>query len=111
MSEPSLPPHVVAFIEAHIHAVEQLRALLLLRETAPKAWTASELCAALRTSQESAAARLADLAQRGLLSVAADAYTYSGVEDATLADVSRLLESHRVAMIQLIYSKPVLTRG
>jgi hypothetical protein len=110
VSEIGLPPHVAEFVLQHIHAVEQLRALLLLRETAPKEWSPRELCYALRTSIESASARLFDLHGRGFLSVRDDAserkYQYTGKDDALLVDVARLLETHPVSMIRLIYSRP-----
>lgn len=67
MADP-LSDDVRRFIDAHISSVEQLEALILLKEDTSKEWSPQEVAKALYTSEESAAARLADLHKHGLVS-------------------------------------------
>ncbi len=110
MTSSTLPTEVIDFILEHIHSVEQLRALLLIRETATKEWSARELCYALRTSLDSARSRLVDLERRGLLASREDSsdryYFYDGAHEEVVAQVAAMHETHRVSMIELIYSRP-----
>ena len=97
------------FILRHIATVDHLRALLLLREEAGRAWTAMEVTAALYLQPKAASGVLASLEASGLLSSAGGEYRYGPrtPELARLADELATLDRERpVTLIKLIYSRP-----
>src|SRR5690606_37612861 len=65
LATPSLPQHVVRFIEQHIHSVLQLEILLLLRERGGQ-WSPTNVAEELRITEQSAVFRLRDLHLRKL---------------------------------------------
>src|SRR5688572_26691650 len=67
VAEPTLSEETERLIQQHIHSVEQLEVLLLLRDRRDRAWTAAEVSRELRTISSSAAQRLSDLVRRGFL--------------------------------------------
>lgn len=85
-----LPVDVVAFLDEHIHSVEQLEILLLLRRTAPQAWSGETVSAHLRGNAGSAEARLSDLHQRGLIERQVDAAA-TGTRGAAASEAGRAL--------------------
>jgi hypothetical protein len=106
-----IPDAVKRFLATHIHSVEQLETLLLLKENRDKEWSADEVSGRLYTPPNSAAMRLADLERRGLAAEhpgSPPVYRYS-LSDPALADaVDRLAgiyKTHRLTVIHLIYSK------
>jgi predicted ArsR family transcriptional regulator len=111
MADP-LSDDVRRFIDAHISSVEQLEALILLKEDTSKELTAQEVAKALYTSEESSAARLADLHKQGLLSqVRADVtrYRYEPRSSDLRTGVEVTLDAYakrKVAVINQIFVGP-----
>jgi predicted ArsR family transcriptional regulator len=100
------------FVAEHIHSLHQLEVLLLLQRTAPRAWTAAQTAAELRTNPAAAAATLAKLAERGLLATSTGAdptYTYAPaapeLDEAVIA-LAEMYEERRLTVIDLIFSSP-----
>lgn len=105
-------PAAARFIKEHIASVPSLEALLLMRRTPEKKWTAAMMAAALYLDIRQTAALLADLAQRGLCSTQPDSETAyfwppAILEIAAGVDgVAEHYERHLVAVTNLIHSKP-----
>lgn len=108
MSVVGFPDDVRRFVTEHIHSVEQLEALLLLRAE-PRAWSANDMSARLFSSPASVAMRLADLQERGLVDREGNDYRYA-VRDAalnnTIGALSAIYRTRKDAVIGLIFSKP-----
>ena len=95
-------------ITEHIHSVEQLDVLLLLRAAPDKDWSAAEVARALVSQPDTAETRLADLAARKLLQHSGDGYRYSA-DAKTAKAVTELAEAYatrRTTVIGMIFSKP-----
>ncbi|WP_164008928.1 hypothetical protein [Pyxidicoccus trucidator] len=113
MSDAGLPPRVQRFITTHIDSLEKLEVLLLLRARAEREWTASEVSLELRITESSAAARLSDLASRGLLvgnGATPPSYRFSPAnsEDVqSVAEVAAVYGAKRVSVISFIFSRPL----
>lgn len=110
LATPSLPQHVVRFIEQHIHSVLQLEILLLLRERGGQ-WSPTNVAEELRITEQSAEFRLRDLHLRKLASYdpSADAYSYSPKTERLGLLVDDLAVSYatmRYTVINLIFSVP-----
>ena len=92
----------------HIVSVEQLEILLLLREHRARSWTADRVNDQIQSSRESVEARLADLAQRGLLHRAGEVYQYRPAPELELAmtEVARAYSESRFTIIDVIFAKP-----
>lgn len=101
-----LPQDVNRFLEAHIDSVEQLEALILLREEPGRAWTAAEVSERLKTSRGSVDIRLADLVRHGLLEHADETFSYTavGVTDSRVRDLALCFQSRRAAVIARIFN-------
>lgn len=101
-----LPQHVNQFLEEHIDSVEQLEALILLSEEPGRAWTATEVSERLRTSRGSVLIRLTALVEGGLLQQRGDTFAYltTGATDRQVRDLAACFKSHRVAVIQAIFT-------
>ena len=98
------------FIHTHIHSVEQLEVLLLLR-AAGGTWSGETVARELRISPISAAGRLADLQRRHLLAPAAEpgTYSYAPATEQLAETVSHLAATYvqaRFTIINLIFSSP-----
>ncbi|MFO7178436.1 MAG: hypothetical protein DIU78_007040 [Pseudomonadota bacterium] len=114
MTQSELPREVQELIAQHITSVEQLEVLLLLREHADREWSASAVSEEIRTSERSAAARLADLRTRGFLTSREDAgvtlYRFDPLTDTlrrAVASLSQVYRERRYTIIDLIFSKPI----
>lgn len=98
------------FILRHIHTLEQLDILLLLLDSAPRAWPDFEIAASLRTTPESARTRLSRLVSDGLIAVTTDSspkYLYKPRTDALDREaraLSTCYRERRVAVITQIFS-------
>jgi hypothetical protein len=108
-----LPEEVRRFIAHHIDSVEQLEILLLLHQQPGRAWSSEAVARELRIPSKSAGERLEDMVHDGPLSrqgVSPEEYRY-GPESMKLDDAVRGLATryatHRVSVINLIYSKPI----
>jgi len=108
-----LSARVCQFIDQNIESLAQLETLLLLRRHPDKSWDSAGIAKALYIAPEQAARLLADLGRRGMTSAtAASSLHYSFIPssadyDATIAEVALAYEERRVAVISLIYSKPL----
>lgn len=101
------------FIDQHIESLALLEALLLLRSNPQRDWDAAEMAKALYIPPDQAGTLLADLNRRGFAKTATPGhvlYSY-GVADAAIdrwiAEVASAYSNRRVAVISLIYSKPL----
>ena len=96
----------------HIHSIEQLEVLILLRAAPDRAWSAPEVNHELQSSVMSIQDRLGDLAARGLLSVREAettlVYRYAPSTDEIrrLCDeLATAYKERRLAVVNLIYAK------
>jgi hypothetical protein len=106
-------PHFRQFIDQNIQSVAQLEALILLRRESQRDWNAEEIGRALYIPPDLAATLLADFGRRGLAKVVVQPnvrYTYqiadAGV-DQLISEIASAYQDRRVALISLIYSKPL----
>jgi hypothetical protein len=109
-----LPQDVRKLIGDHIVSVEQLEILLLLRDRSESEWNAKALSEEARTSERSAATRLADLEGRGFLSGRDDRgtslYRYNPSTGWLAHAVELLAKAYaerRYTVIDLIFAKPI----
>lgn len=98
-----------SFINKHIHSLEQLEILLLLRDHSEKAWDVQSICRQLALQPESVALRLADLHGRGFISrEPGEALSYRfGAPSAIIDDLAAAYRAQRVSITTLIFSKPL----
>ncbi|RYZ81535.1 MAG: hypothetical protein EOP04_23800 [Proteobacteria bacterium] len=110
MASSALDSHVEAFILNCINSVEQFEILLLLRQT--HQLDAETINRQLRTSLTSVEKRLEDLARKNLISKQETgghiSYFYDPPEryKAIIDQLVGLYSTHRVAIINLIFSRP-----
>ncbi len=113
MTYEAISQDVKDFVATHINSVEQLEVLLLLRMHAEREWSADSLSKELRIDASWAAMRMADLCSRGLLAACASidiSYQYHPSTPELRRIVGLLADTYaerRVAIINLIYSKPL----
>jgi hypothetical protein len=111
-AEEPIPEIVRRFIIEHINSVESLEVLLLLSAGTIREYTAEEVSQVLRTSLESAAARLRELHQTKVLArvETAQALKYRFDPSApganVVADLEKVYKTRRVSVISFIYSNP-----
>lgn len=104
-----LNAEVRAFIHTHIHSVEQLEVLLLLRRERSRLFTGDEVARELRVHPTSAARWLEDLAGRRFALGDGERFQFHPEGLTAERDVNALAAAYadaRVAVIQLIFSKP-----
>ena len=113
MSPPAFSEALRAFIREHISSVEQVEVLLLLYRTSPREWSAVTVGRELRIDPVSAARRLADFHDQGLVSVRladeAILYWYEGsspADDRMIAELGREFRDRRTSLISLIFASP-----
>lgn len=113
MQDEGIPDDVRELLLEHVDTVAQLEILLLLHDSRPEVWPADRVAQRLALDPRSAAARLADLADRGFFSTALDGdvqtWTYaptSPAMDAVVQRLGRAYKERRVAVISLIFSRP-----
>lgn len=105
MSEP-LPDHVDALIAEHIHSVEQLLVLLVVRRRTSGV-TLEEVMRDVRTSRHSIAIRLSDLVARGFVAADDESFRYvpDGADrDAAVDELARLYQTRRSSLIHAIFA-------
>lgn len=111
--ERQLPDEVARFIADHITSVEQLEILLLLRSAPGEEWSARKVCEAIRTSEHSAARRLADLEAGGLIvarSASERLYRYCPSSEVLAEAIDRLASAYaelRYKVLDAIFSNPI----
>ena len=106
------PTDVRQFIERHVESIVQLEALLLVRQDPAQQWNAEQLAKSLYISPEMSADLLSDLARRGFLrdqAASGAEFSYGPDEptDGVIGRLASIYQERRVAVISLIYSKPV----
>ena len=104
-------PEVERFLHEDIESVRQLEVLLHVRAGAPRAYTADEVSATLRSGPAWTAQQLEDLRAKGLLEEVAPqpppAYRYAPGGQAGLVDeVERLFTRRKPKVIELIFAGP-----
>jgi hypothetical protein len=108
-----ITPELKQFIELHIESVQQLEALLLLRGDPQRDWQAADIAKALYVPEEAAVALLADFCRRGFATMNPPqgpkvAYRPRDQDnDRLIAELHSAYQDRRVAVISLIYSKPI----
>jgi hypothetical protein len=112
VTEEGISQTVRTFIADHIESVVQLEILLLLFNAPGKDWRADDIGRELRIDPSWAAAQLADLCSRGLITCDEGPnpnYRYGprspDIEQA-IVDLNRAYTDMRVTVISLIFSKP-----
>ena len=112
MSE-DFPTDIQRFIEQNIESLAQLEALLLLRREPERQWEAVELAKSLYIPQEMAVSLLGDFGKRGFVTESPPEdvrYVYRSIDaetDETIDRLAAIYRERRVAVISLIYSKPI----
>jgi len=110
MPEENLDEKITAFIFSFINSVELLEILILLRLKGEL--DVETIDRELRTSTTSVEKRLADLLRKGLVGVreqtSKTTYFYTPTEkyEETIHRLIQLYSSHRVSVINAIFSKP-----
>lgn len=95
-----LPDDVHQFVTAHIASVPHLEALLLIWDTAPRAWSAAEIAHRVYLSEERAALVLRDLAAHGWVAAADSGYAFDAKSpDAPM--IAHLAEHYRSNLIRI----------
>lgn len=113
-SEPALPEiseDVVRFIADYIDSVPQLEALLLLWDTAPRAWSIDELAARIYVSPQATQDIAAALERRRVLrrdERGAYAFDPEGASGARMAEVAETYRRRLAQVAGLIHSKASL---
>ena len=101
------------FVEHHIESVPQLEALLLLRKEPQREWEAADISKALYIPDDVAGSLLIDFVRRGfaiMLPPEKAKFAYRARDDASDRLIEELQAAYfdrRVAIISLIYSKPL----
>jgi hypothetical protein len=101
------------FVEHNIESVPQLEALLLLRKEPDRAWSAVDIAKALYIQEDAAAALLAEFVRREFAKYpTSDAgnIIYRARDQTTdrlIDELQAAYQDRRVAVISLIYSKPL----
>ncbi len=112
MKKQGIPRDVEEFILRSIHSVEQLEILLLLAKDIDRDWTVEEILSVIKTAPSSVESRLTDLCGRRLVSKrlvnVRTVYRCSMTPSVTscVHELSKFYESHKDAVITLIYSRP-----
>jgi predicted ArsR family transcriptional regulator len=107
-----IDPAVLAFVDRHICSIEQLEILLLVHRQRNRDWSARAVSDELRSNPESAAARLAELAEDGLVAAtnagSPPTYRYhaTGDADRTVAALADAYRDYRLRITERVFSKP-----
>lgn len=105
---PELPADVEAFVDRNVDTVAQLEGLLLIRESAPATWSATQLAARLYVAPEDAQVVLMTLHRRQLLESTDDGFHYAPAGELR-EQVDRLAAAYArqlIAITRLIHAKP-----
>jgi hypothetical protein len=109
MDQFELPADVQDFVLRYIDTVAELEGLLLAFGAPKKAWLASELGGRLYTSEPEAAAVLAALHGRGLLTRAHESFTFGPASpelERQVAQVAAAYPRCLIPLTRLIHAKP-----
>jgi hypothetical protein len=101
------------FIDQNIESLAQIEALLLLKQHPERSWNAEEIAKVLYVPAELAETLLADFVRRGFAKASSTtpvSYFYGPADenlDDLIGQVATAYQDRRVAIISLIYSKPL----
>jgi DNA-binding MarR family transcriptional regulator len=104
---------VKQFIDQNIESLAQLETLLLMRQDPQRGWDAAEIAKALYLPPEMATTLLTDFSRRGFVKAesAGETRYFYNIADTSLEQlinqVASAYQERRVAIISLIYSKPL----
>jgi hypothetical protein len=101
MEENEFPADMRRFLLASVPSIPHLEALMLLRGTAPKRWSADCLAPRLYVQREEAAAALADLAHSGLLRNDGLTFSYGATSGELASLIDRLAELYATHLVQV----------
>jgi hypothetical protein len=107
------PAELKQFIEFYIESVQQLEALLLLRGDPPRKWLAADIAKLLYVPENIASSLLADFVRRGFAKLeppSGSSYVYRCDDaelDRLIDQLAAAYQDRRVAVVSLIYSKPL----
>lgn len=105
------PAELAQFIDQHIKSLAELETLLLLRQHADQTWTPADVAKALYSTPEMCARQLGGLSRQGFFQGSTgERFRYGPASadlDRLLGDLADIYQQRRVAVITLIYSKPV----
>jgi hypothetical protein len=107
------PAELKQFIEFYIESVPQLEALLLLRGDPNRRWQAADVAKSLYIPENIASSLLSDFVRRGFAVLepppeSGHVYRTRDAEIDRLVDqLATAYQARRVAVISLIYSKPL----
>jgi hypothetical protein len=103
----SLSAEVMQFLRAHIHSLEQLEILTLLRGEPARDWTAAEIYERLLSNERSIEGRLGLFAERGLVRVIdGGRYRYAprdATVDSAIEATLQAYKQRRVVVIETIF--------
>jgi hypothetical protein len=109
MTDAQIPSLVRQLIAERLDSIPEVEAVLLLRESTPRGWTAEDAGRRLYVSTTVAAHLLEELRDRGFFVAAGDEYAYQPESPALAEAVDALAAAYRrhlVAVTHLIHSKP-----
>jgi hypothetical protein len=107
------PAELKQFIEFYIESVQQLEALLLLRGDPHRKWQAADIAKLLYIPENIATSLLAEFVRRGfaiLEPASGGSYVYRSQDaelDRLIDQLNTAYQERRVAIVSLIYSKPL----
>jgi hypothetical protein len=102
-----LPDDVRQFVASRIDSVPHLEALLLIWESAPRAWTPVEVAHRVYLPEERAEGVLRELIARGWIAGGAAGYAFdAGSPDAAMiGDLAQLYRSNLIRIAEIIHRK------
>jgi hypothetical protein len=102
-----LPDDVRAFVTAHVDSVPHLEALLLIWDTAPRAWSAAEIAGRVYLSPERSERLLRELAERRWVVAGEAGYAFdASTPDApTIAHLAEYYRSNLIRIAEIIHRK------
>jgi hypothetical protein len=107
------PAELKQFIEFYIESVQQLEALLLLQGDPHRKWLAADIAKLLYIPENIAASLLADFVRRGFAILeppGSGSHIYRSQDaelDRLIEQLAAVYQERRVAVVSLIYSKPL----
>jgi hypothetical protein len=107
----AITKEVAEFLSRYVDSVAHLELLLVLYESNPKQWSASDVARELRVEPAWAAARLKDFSKGGIVrEESTDVYRYAPKNESlrqVVQAVANAYSERRVAVTDFIYSKPL----
>jgi hypothetical protein len=112
MAGETLPTSVQQFLSKYIRSLEQLEVLLLLRNSANRAWTSAEVYEVVRSSPSSVEERLESFVRHGFLAKEdgpPSAFRYAPRENlgAAVDETASAYQKWRVRVIEAIFTPVV----